>query len=229
MILSIMKLYFIPPIISQFIIRIITKILFKIFCGFEIRGMENLKKVKGPVIFAGNHSSEWDGPLIRTAFPMISRFGPMFYVSREKSFYTDSGWRKYIYGGTLFKIVGAYPVMAGQKNYEASLVNYIKIIKDGGSVTIFPEGRRTKDGSFGDPKGGVAFLACATNTLVVPVGIQGIVRLNAKEFFSRKRKLILTYGKPIFPDDIVGKEERQNTEKYKEGAEKIMEEIKKLL
>lgn len=224
-----MKLYFIPPIISQFIIRIITKILFKVFCGFDVRGIENLKNVKGPVIFAGNHSSEWDGPLIRTAFPMISRFGPMFYVSREKDFYTDSGWRKYIYGGIIFKIVGAYSVLAGQKNYETSLVNFIKIIKDGGNVTIFPEGRRTKDGSIGEPKGGVAFLACTTNVPVVPVGIQGIIQLNAKEFFSRKRKLILTYGKPIFPDSIVEKSQRSNIEKYKEGAEKIMEEIKKLI
>ena len=73
-----------PVIITQWIIRLVTRIIFSVFCNLKVEGLENLKTADTPVIFAANHASEWDGPLVRTVMPMVSKFGPMFYVAMEK-------------------------------------------------------------------------------------------------------------------------------------------------
>jgi len=191
------KLYFISPIVTQFVIRIITKVLFGLFCGLSVRGLENLDGHSGPFIFASNHTSEWDGPLIRTVMPVVSRFAPMFYVALEKKFYTNSSWRRVVYGGGIFKLVGAHPVYPGLKNYKESLRNHIKIIEDGGCVTIFPEGARTRTGDMNEFKPGVIALADMTDTPIVPVTVKGNYRLTLKSFLMRKHRVVVSFGKPI--------------------------------
>ncbi|MDE1975532.1 MAG: 1-acyl-sn-glycerol-3-phosphate acyltransferase [Patescibacteria group bacterium] len=50
----------------------------------------------------------------------------------------------------------------GMYDYSKAMPHHEGIIRDGGSVCIFPEGRTTKDGNIGEGKGGVAYLAWAT-------------------------------------------------------------------
>ena len=194
-----MKIYFLPVIITQWIIRLITKAIFSTCCNLKVEGLENLKGVDAPVIFAANHASEWDGPLIRTAMPMISKFGPMFYVGMDKEFYRNKnfGLRGYFYGSSLFKLVGAYPIYYGLKNYKIALKNHIKILKDSGSVTIFPEGERSKDGKVGEFKPGVIALAHYTKTPIIPVHIKNTHNLTIRSFFKRKKHVFIKFGNPI--------------------------------
>jgi len=193
---DIKKIYFLPVIMLQWVIRLITKAFFSFFCNLDVKGLENLDGHRGPLIFVSNHASEWDGPLIRTVMPMVSRFSPMFYVSMSKKFYINSGWRKHIYGGALFKLVGAYPVYYGLKNYKKSLQNHIYILKDGGNVTVFPEGRTSQTGEIKDFKVGAVALSHITNIPITPVFIKDTYNLTRKEFFSRKRNVTVNFGIP---------------------------------
>lgn len=217
------KLYFIPPIITQWFIRIVTKTLFSCFCNFKVEGLSNLDDFNGPLIFAANHSSEWDGPLVRTAMPMKCRFGPMFYVGMDKEFYRTKnfGLRGYLYGSSFFKLFGAYPVYYGLKNYKESLRNHIVIIKDGGSVTFFPEGKRTKDGSISEFKSGVIALSHYTNTPIIPVYIRDMYKLTRKSFFSGDRKVLIRFGAPYYVEIDNSLSEKQILQEYKKKANEL--------
>ena len=222
------KGYAIPPLVFQWFIRLCTLLVFKSLTKLEVKGIENLSTHRGSLIFASNHTSEWDGPLIRSVLPMFSRFGPMFYVSREKSFYTRSGWRKLIYGGFLFRLLGAYSVSVGHRDYEVSLANHIKILEDGFSVNIFPEGKRTMDGTLGEGRGGAVYLSLRTRTPIVPVGITGLFKFGDCSLFYEKRRVAVSFGIPYMPT-ITDKDNETTLNLYKIETAILMRKISDLL
>lgn len=217
------------PIATQAGIYIFSFVLFRIFAKFHVTGLEHVLNLKGPVLFAPNHSSEWDGVLVRVALPFWSReWSPMYYVSMVKEKYTDSGWRKFLYGGTLFNLVGAYPVYSGKKDYSYSLQNHVSILQGGGKLCLFPEGQRTRDGNFGKAHGGVGFLTHTLQVPVVPVAIRGLVRFSVKEFLLGKRRVSIHFGKPLQPTEIIQNPNPQ-VEDFQAGARLIMSKVGELL
>lgn len=227
--LYIKKPFKIIPIISQALLYWPPFLLFKIFCRFAVVGKKNVRNLETGIIFASNHVSEWDGPLIRIALPFFSKkFSPMYYVAKTKEFYDNSGWRRMLYGGLLFKLLGAYPVYSGKKNYAYSLQHYVEILKSGGNVCIFPEGVRSQDGTIGAPHGGVTFLAHTTGALVAPVAIKGTLGLTARDFVFRTRRVSVVFGQPLRPAELVPKADPSVSD-FKSGAVIVMKEVEKLL
>jgi len=222
------KFYFLPPFLLQTSIWIPCFIIFRIFTSIKISGLDNLIGLERGLIFAANHTSELDPILVPSSLPFLSRFMPMFYTSREKSFYIKSGWRQIIYGGLFFKAWGSYAVRVGKKDYQYALENHIQIIRDGGSLCIFPEGKRTPDGELKKAKGGVAFLSHITGVPIVPVAIEGLFGLSFKRFFSRKHKFGVSFGSPIYPQNLL-LSNNPNHQDFEEAAERVMKEISLLL
>ena len=192
-----MKWYFLFPLILQKLIWVPTRFQLSFFGRLHIQGLENLKGVKGPVIFACNHAGELDPFFVPAALSFFSRFSPIFYATREKAFYDTSGWRQPFYGGVLFKAIGGYPVYVGLHDYAKSMASHEGILADGGSLCVFPEGGITPDGHIQPAKGGVAYLAHTMEVPVVPVHIQGTYNLSAKDFFLRRRQLSVSFGTPV--------------------------------
>ncbi|MDE2038053.1 MAG: 1-acyl-sn-glycerol-3-phosphate acyltransferase [Patescibacteria group bacterium] len=218
---------YISPILLQSLIYAFSWVIFKVFCRFEAHGVERVRHIDKKIIFVANHSSEWDGILVRMALPFFWKGSPMYYVAMTKGSYTESGWRKYIYGGALFEHVGAYPVYYGQKDYASSLRNHVALLRKGRNVCIFPEGRRTKDGTIGEARGGAVFLAQQPGTVIVPVAIEGLVRLKVGELLSFKRRVRLVYGRPFSLDEL-GFPADPAPEDYKRAAGSIMQRVKDL-
>jgi 1-acyl-sn-glycerol-3-phosphate acyltransferase len=221
-----MKLYFLSPLILQKIIWIPTNIILRFFGRLEIRDIENLKGLASPVMFACNHTSELDPFFVPASLGFFSTFSPIFYTSREKEFYVRCGWRKHFYGGTFFKAWGSYPVYVGLHDYEKSLQNHIQILRDKGSLYIFPEGRTTPDGSIQPAKGGVAYLAYTTGAVIVPVRIGGVFHLHLKDFLLRHCHLSITYGKPMRFQSSTNTE--PSLDDFKVYANSVMSEVGKL-
>ena len=195
----------ITPFLLQILVYPFTWASLRFFAQIRILGKENIRGHKSGAIFAVNHSSELDPILIPATLNPFSRLMPMFYLARESSFYEKSGFAKYFYSGTFFKIWGAYPVTVGTGgDYEHALRHHIKILKRGKSICIFPEGGKTKNGEIGEGKPGVAYLLWRTGRPVIPVAIRGHYQMSAHRFLARKHSITVSYGKPITKEELFG-------------------------
>lgn len=200
--------FYISPLILQKAIWHATRAVLFFFCHFEVHGLENLPFsnklrpyfiAKSGVIFAANHSSELDPIVVPAALPFFSPLLPVFYVSRPREFYKTSGWRQIFYGGFFFKMWGSHAAVAGFNDYEKSLATHLAILEKGGSVLIFPEGRKTRDGNIQtEAHGGVAYLAHRTGCPIVPLRIFGDFNMTTRDFFMRRRRISVVFGTPIF-------------------------------
>jgi 1-acyl-sn-glycerol-3-phosphate acyltransferase len=202
------------------------RLLLIFFFHFKVEGLENLKnlpKGKG-VIFAANHGSHIDSVLIPAALPINSPLLPVRYLALEILF----KFPYFLFAGLPISFFGAIPVKRGLGDLGLALKKPLKILRSGGTVGIFPEGRRTKIGDLKTGFGqiqrgyrGVAFLARETGLPVVPVALKGNFRaLTLNIFLLRKRKLKVVFGAPIFISKELALEE---------GVDRIMREIERLL
>lgn len=138
-----MALRYVFPEFFQRLVWLPLRVLLIGFCSLNINGIENISNIKGNFIIASNHLSEMDPLLIVSILPFFSRKLPLIYVSRQKDLYSGANWPKWkqiAYGGTLFKIIGAYPSYKGLRNYKLALPYHLEVIKNGGNVAIFPYG-----------------------------------------------------------------------------------------
>lgn len=223
-----LKLYFALPFILQATIwRILMRPFFYLFFGLKVRGLENLQGLPKGVIFAPNHSSELDSVLLPLALPLWSRFSPMFYIVREPKFYTDPvfKWRRHFYDLLPFRSLGAHPIVSGVRDYAVSLATHVNILKDGGSVCIFPEGSFTKDGSIGAGHGGVSYLSHMTSRAVIPVLIDGTHKMELSDLLLFRRKITLTFLPPVYAHQALPAE--PSIEQYKDFADRILDILRR--
>src|SRR3989344_1929085 len=224
------KVWMMRPFITQRLAWLPLRALFSLFGSLSVTGCENATSLKGPVIMASNHISELDPLLIVAALPFYSRHLPLYYVSREKGFYKPN-WRSAVYGGNFFKMMGAYPAYTGLNDYERALRHHVTLLKQGSSIGIFPMGGIQPHGTPLMAKGGVAYLAHAHQVPIVPVRIDGAENITLSDFLLRKRKLRVTFGNPMYPNELFAKsaaiDARSNRE-CEAAAEKLMVRISDL-
>lgn len=157
--------------------RIFFKIVFKLFFRLKVFGAENVP-AEGSLIFAANHSSYADPPLIGA-----SAKRPVYYMAKKELFNSPVfGW--------FIKELHAFPVDRGTADFSA-MNNAIKILTDGNALLIFPEGTRKKKGAVRKLKNGAAMLSVITGAPVIPVAI-----INSDRMF-RLPKLIVMFGEPV--------------------------------
>ncbi|MBI5469934.1 1-acyl-sn-glycerol-3-phosphate acyltransferase [Candidatus Kaiserbacteria bacterium] len=223
--------YWSPWLLQNFIWPIVRP-LFVFFMHFDIRGGEHLASLppeRQGTVFASSHSSELDSIIVPAALPFLSPLLPMFYTSREWTFYKTSGWRKYFYGGLLFNFWGAHRLHSGKHDYETSLETHIELLKNGKSLCMFPDGRRLPEEEVGsNAHGGIGFLAWRTGAVVVPVRITGIYHMTLSEFLTRRRTARVAFGKPLYSPDLFSGSARPSLEDIKSATEKIVSSIRAL-
>jgi len=220
------KIFFFSPLIIQNIIWLTARLPFWLFCRLKVVGLDNFKNLPKGVVFVSNHSSELDPVLVPISFSFLSKFLPMFYTSRGKSFYKRSGWRQIFYGGLFFKVLGAHSVNSGSQDYNISLSSHIYILERQHSLLIFPEGRITTDGSikFENAHGGTAFLVERTGLPAVPVLIQGVFKMSLKDFFFRRRHITVSFGKPVYAGELFENLSPDDT-RYRIASRRLLERV----
>lgn len=215
---------FVVPMVQQFLAWPPTCMVFWLFTKMKVYGFEHVRNLEGPIIFAPNHSGEFDPILIRAALPWLSKFSPMFYVVAADKEYKQPKfkWRKHLYGGFFFRSWGAYPVISNMKDYSKAMPYHEQILNHGGTVCMFPEGHWTHSGAHTTARGGIAYLAEATGATIIPTTISGTFRMKSKDFFRGKVHVTVTFSEPMRASDII-----DNTlgvpEKYQKAAKYIMD------
>ena len=185
--------------IVQNIVSIPFRLGLYFFGRFEVYGRENLRNLdqsKG-IILASNHNSQIDSIVIVCALKLLSRFIPAYFVSLERKYYKRFPIGKYFYGGLMFDLAGGIPAKKGLRDYSKALSRHETALRQGKTISIYPEGRVYPGKEMGKAKGGVGYLAEATGATVVPVSINGNGGITAWQFFTFKRRITLTFGRPL--------------------------------
>jgi 1-acyl-sn-glycerol-3-phosphate acyltransferase len=131
-----------------------------------IRGLEHLRHVEGPVIFAANHASHVDTPLLLTNLPLEFRHHTV--VAAASDYFFDRTWKSMLWSFSL----AAIPIERSKVNRRSADMA-ADLIGDGWNLVIFPEGGRSPDGWTQPFRGGAAYLARRTGRPVVPVYLHG--------------------------------------------------------
>lgn len=191
--------------VLQVILWPIMRLSLEVFGNIKIVGAENTRVYDGGAIFASNHASQFDPFLIPATLGLRSAHIPMHYVARECSYYDVKGFVRYLYGGILFKVFGAYPTFPGMKDYDRMLPHHIKILRSGYSVWISPEGKLNPSAKLLRGRPGAVYLLWKTGRPIIPAAIHGHWEMEFTGFFTRKFKITVTYGDPIRWEDLFGK------------------------
>ncbi len=135
--------------------------------GAKVRvyGEENIPK-DIPVVFMSNHQSNFDIPLL------------MVYVDKFKGFVAKTELKKVpILREWMKEINCVFMDRNDLRQSVKTIIDGIKLIKDGNSMVIFPEGTRSKGGPMGEFKGGSFKLATKPKVPIVPITIKGSAKL----------------------------------------------------
>lgn len=136
-------------------------------------GRDRLSGLDGPLIFAANHHSHLDTPLLLTSIPepwrhkvVVGAAADYFFAGR-------------LAGSLSALAIGAIPIERAKVS-RRSADAMADLVEQGWSLLIFPEGGRSPDG-WGQPfRGGAAYLATRTGAPVVPVHLEGTGRILRK-------------------------------------------------
>jgi len=145
--------------------------------------------MEGPVIFASNHLSYFDPPAVGAG------------IAREVHFMAKRELFKNLLFGALIRFYNAVPVRRGVMDWSA-VAQVKEILRSGGSVLLFPEGTRSRDGRLGKARFGVGLLAQQTGATIVPIYVRGTDRIR-KSFF-RQPPMAVFYAQPVTADQYAG-------------------------
>ena len=156
--------------------------LARLFAWTRVDGLEHLDAVDGPVVFAANHQSFMDTPVILAALPRARRyrvvtamakefFGPHFHPTEYPLRARLSNGLNYYLSTGLFN---AFPLPQREAGTRHALRYAGELIGEGNSLIIFPEGRRVKGEILSPFQPGAAMIASRLDVPVIPVRLRGI-------------------------------------------------------
>lgn len=155
----------------------------RLFLRIRITGRERIP-LRGPLIVACNHISFWDPPLVGSFFPRVLAFLAKEELFQNKVF------------GALISGYNSIPIPRGPRARSA-LRGAEGVVDRGGAVLIFPEGTRSKTGSFLPPRAGISHLAAVTGAPVLPARIQGSRQI--RRSMLRQVEIRIAFGSMMMP------------------------------
>jgi 1-acyl-sn-glycerol-3-phosphate acyltransferase len=158
-----------------------------------VLGTDRLHDLEGPAVFAANHHSHIDTPLLLSLIPEPWRHHMAIGAAAD-----------YFFGNQVTAtlsalVIGAIPIER-TKISRKSADDAAALINDGWSFLIFPEGGRSPDG-WGQPfRGGAGYLALRCNVPVVPIYVGGTGRILRKGKTLPKPSITrIVFGAPMWP------------------------------
>ena len=201
--------------------------LTRVFAWIRVKGSQNLHNLQGPVIFASNHQSHMDVPVILAALP--GRWRRRVATAMAKEFFKAHFFpEQYTRGQRFTKSLEYYLSAAFFNTFplpqrEAGALQTLRytgdLISEGFSVLIFPEGKRTDHGEIAPFRPGVGMMAARLGVPVIPVRLDGIDRvLHQKWKMAKPGPVSVTFGPPM---QLNGDDYVQLTAQVEEAVRKL--------
>ena len=176
------------------VFRFMLYIWMRIFHALQFRGVHNIP-TSGPVVIAANHPSYFDPIVLSLATVRHVRFFALAEVLKAPIV------------GAFAKAWGVLPVVKGGDNAK-SVQLALEVLKAGGAVGIFPEGRRSLQYAMGDAKPGVGRLALQSGARIVPCVIYGTWKAWPRlTRLPHPAKIVVDFLPPI---DVDGEDTKEN-------------------
>jgi 1-acyl-sn-glycerol-3-phosphate acyltransferase len=170
----------------------------------------------GPVIFAGNHHSHLDTPVVLTSIPEPWRH--QVFVGAAADYF----FRTRLTSAASALTIGAIPIERS-KVTRRSADQAAELIDAGWSMLIFPEGGRSPDGWGQRFRGGAAYLSSRCDVPVVPLHIEGTARILRKGAkLPTPANVRVTYGTPLRP--IEGESATRYAERIEQAVATLADE-----
>ena len=172
--------------------RIIIHFLVFPVASWRITGQENVPS-RGPVLIVCNHLHLADPPVIAASIKLKAVF-----MAKEELF---RHWRTRFW----VKNFGAFPVRRNGVDREA-LREAERWLKQGISLIMFPEGKRSHDSRLQTALPGAALIALRLGVPILPVSITGTEHLrNLWWAFRHRPRITVKIGQPFNPPSVDGK------------------------
>ncbi|HEY0320847.1 MAG TPA: AMP-binding protein [Pyrinomonadaceae bacterium] len=177
-----------------------------IMCRVRVRGRENLKELRAPVLFVCNHISMIDHALVLSALP--GRFRRHLAIAMEGEVLRDwvhpkvrPNWftrlRLFAQYALVLTFFNVFP-LPKKSGFRRSFAYAGEMMDSGQSVLVFPEGRRSEDGRMSPFMTGSGLLAANLRAPVVPIRIDGLYELKRlNKHFAWPGQVSITFGEAI--------------------------------
>ena len=157
----------------------------RLFARIRVSGLDAIDSLRGPIIFASNHQSYLDTPVILAALPPQWRYSvapPMWKEFFDAHFHPERHSRlRWLsssvnyYLATLF--FNGFPLPQKEAGLRETVRHIGDLVSEGWSVLIFPEGERTLTGEIGTFQPGVGMVGSRLRMPVVPIRLRGLDRV----------------------------------------------------
>jgi long-chain acyl-CoA synthetase len=214
--------------VRQVFQRCVANPLFRHYLPLTVLGLENLTRATPPVIFAANHTSHLDTPAIFAALPAEWRrrlapavraeyFRPYFEPSRFSLIQTVSSAFQY---GLARLLYDCYPLPQEIAGVRRAFSTTADLLRRGYCPLVYPEGKRTLDGSLQPFRPGIGMMAVRLQVPVVPIYIDGLFELYpTDQFWPKSGPVRVNIGNTlVFPPDT----------KFEQAAREIEEAVRGL-
>jgi long-chain acyl-CoA synthetase len=180
--------------------------LARLFAWTRVSGLENLNGITGPVVFAANHQSHFDVPVILGALPGSWRariapamakefFKAHFFPEQFSAFQVFTNRLNYYLAAFFFN---TFPLPQREAGARQTLRYIGEVTGQGYSVLIFPEGVRSSTGEITAFRGGIGMIGSRLDLPVVPVRLGGVDKvLHTTWKMAKPGPVTVAFGKPI--------------------------------
>jgi long-chain acyl-CoA synthetase len=180
--------------------------LARVFAHTRVEGLEHLDGLSGPVVFASNHQSHMDVPVILSALPgrWRARVAPAMAKEFFKAHFFPAGfsWRERFTNGLNYYLAAfyfnAFPLPQREAGARQTLQYIGDLTGSGWSILIFPEGMRSSTGDIKPFRGGIGMIGSRLDIPVIPVRIDDVDKLLPMgSSFVRPGRVRVAFGAPL--------------------------------
>jgi 1-acyl-sn-glycerol-3-phosphate acyltransferase len=177
--------------LAQISARTLVRVYLKVWHRVSHKGLENLPS-RGPFVLSANHASHLDAVVLAAMLPWKLRKHTFPLAAGDVFFETP------ILKTFAAVVVNALPMW--RKNVGRHALDDLRqrLIEHDASYILFPEGKRSPDGSLLQFKAGVGMLTAGTKAQIIPCYIDGAQKALARlTVIPKPAKITVSVGKPI--------------------------------
>jgi 1-acyl-sn-glycerol-3-phosphate acyltransferase len=165
-------------------LRRLFKGLYTLFSRLEVFGLEHVP-TDGGCLVVTNHLSRFDPPLLFITVP-----------GTKMAVFNADTYRRNPFFRWVLESIDVIWVKRGATT-PSTIKAALRALRQGYVLGIAPEGTRSATQALQPGKTGAAYLALATDALVVPVAVTGTENLGAALRRLRRTRLTVRYGAPF--------------------------------